>query len=60
MTVKPKPVVEPPEYAVYDADETLGGVITLCSPRRLITYGKVTFCEGREPGFLRRFGLNCT
>jgi hypothetical protein len=35
LTIKAKPVVEPPNYAVHEEGETLGGVITIGSPRCL-------------------------
>jgi len=33
LTIKAKPVVEPPNYAVHDEGEKLGGLITISSPR---------------------------
>ena len=47
--------MEPPNYAVHDVDEKRGGVITLCSPRCLNTYGNVTLYRGGVPGFFVPF-----
>jgi len=44
LTIKAKPSVPPPNYAVHDEGEMLGGVIGRDSPRCLNTYGNVTFC----------------
>ncbi len=35
LRIKAKPVVEPPNCAVHDEGETLGGVMTISSPRCL-------------------------
>ena len=46
LTIKAKPVVEPPNYAVHDEGEKLGGVITRSSPRCLYSEvrGRVGGC----------------
>jgi hypothetical protein len=55
LTIKPKPEVKPPEYAVLEGCEKLGGATTAISPRRLTTTDNVTFCEGRVAGVF----VNC-
>ena len=50
LTMKLKPVVESPNYAMLEGYETLGGVIALCSPRRLTACDNASLCEGRGAG----------
>jgi len=44
LTIKTKPFVPPPNYAVHDEGEMLGGVITRSSPRCL--YSEVFYGGG--------------